>query len=254
MEGADNSLENTQFLIPPGHTTTLAWLISLPDIRSIVGYFPGDYFHKLEENTPLPGPLDLVQPMPLDWPSLEPGLLRQLSDAYLENVSPHLPLFTRPYYETFMENVAENGPKEDIETAICLCICALGYISSHSTFAPEHLNENAEDLGLSFFQPALRIILSKTVWSFSPSIQICQALVLAGTYFSYLGRPLHSWKMFHYAGQNLLQIVNRYVTRLPKSKRPQHSAIADNIDEAKEVRTSHIIMTRTKCESFGLAS
>lgn len=216
LEGADSSLENTQFLIPLGHTTTLAWLLSLPAIRSVIGDFPEDYFFELEENAPLQRALDLVQPTPLDWPSLEPGLLRKLSEAYFENVSPHLPLFTRQYYDVLLENFMDHGPKEDIESAICLCVCALGCISSPSTTVPEHLIDHAEDLGLSFFQPALRVILSKTVWGFRSSIQICQALVLAGTYFSYLGRPLHSWKMVHYAGQKFLQIVNVYVARFPK--------------------------------------
>ncbi|KUI68245.1 hypothetical protein VM1G_04206 [Cytospora mali] len=208
QEGDDTSLENTQFLIPRGHTTTLIWLLSLPAVRSVIGDFPENYFHELEENSPLPRPLDLVQPMPLDWPSLEPGLLRKLSNAYFENVSPHLPLFTRQYYEALLEDFMANGPTEDIESAICLCVCALGCISSHSTEASGHLTDCAEDLGLRLFQPALRVILSKTVWGFGSSIQICQALVLAGTYFSYMGRPLHSWKMVYYAGHKFLQLVN----------------------------------------------
>ena len=208
LEGSGTSLDNTQFLIPCGHTATLAWLLSLPAIRSVIGDIPGGYFYELEENSPLPRPLDLVQPMPLDWPHLEPGLLRELSDAYFDEVSPHLPLFTRQYYEGLLDSMMENGPTEDIDSAICLCVCALGCITSHSTEGPERLSDRAEDLGLRFFQPALCIILSKTVWGFTSNMQICQALVLAGTYFSYLGRPLHSWKMIHYAAHKFLQLVN----------------------------------------------
>lgn len=214
LEGTDTGLENTQFLIPYGHTTTLAWLLSLPAIRSVIGDFPKNYFYELEENSPLPQPLDLVQPIPLDWPSLEPGLLRKLADAYFENVSSHLPLFTRQYYEVLLDGFLANGPTEDIKSAICLCVCALGCVSSQSTEISEHLSDHVENLGLRYFQPALRVILSKTVWGFRPSILACQALVLAGTYFSYFGRPLHSWKMVHYAGQSFLQLVHTYVARL----------------------------------------
>lgn len=208
LEGADISLENSQFLIPSGHTTTLVWLLSLPSIRSVIGEFPGNYFYDLEEKTPLPRPLDLIQPMPAEFPSLEPGLLRRLSDAYFEEVSPHLPLFTRQYYQVLLDNFAENGPTEDIESAICLCVCALGCMSIRSTEVLMQFVGQAEDLELRLFQPALRIILSKAVWGFGSNIQICQALVLAGTYFSYIGRPLHSWKMIHYAGHKFLQLVN----------------------------------------------
>lgn len=212
LEDVDTGLENTQFLIPRGHTTTLAWLLSLPAIRSVIGDFPGNYFYELEENAPLPRQLDLVQSVPTDWPFLEPGLLRKLADAYFDNVSPHLPLFTRQYYEVLLDGLSTNGPAEDIKSAICLCVCALGCVSSQPT--EEHLSGHHENLGLRFFQPALRIILSKTVWGFRPSFEACQALVLAGTYFSYLGRPLHSWKMFHYAGNSFLDLVQTQSTRV----------------------------------------
>lgn len=205
LEAADASFEHAQFLIPTGHTATSIWLLSLPAIQSVIGDFPRAYFHELEESTPLPRPLDLVNPQPVNWPSFAPELLQKLADAYFRDVSPHLPLFSRRYYEILQNDLLENGPTEDIETAICLCIWALGCVASHSTEAAisEHENEPAEDLGLDFFQPALRIILSKSIWGFTPNLRVCQALFLAGTYFSYLGRPLHSWKMIYTAGLSI---------------------------------------------------
>lgn len=205
LEAADVSFENAQFLIPMGHTATSIWLLSLPAIQSVIGEFPRTYFHELEESTPLPRPLDLVNPEPINWPSFTPELLQELADAYFKDVSPHLPLFSRQYYEILQNDLLENGPTQDIETAICLCMWALGCVASHSAEAalPEHENETAEDLGLNFFQPALRIILSKSVWCFTPNLRVCQALFLAGTYFSYLGRPLHSWRMIYTAGLSI---------------------------------------------------
>lgn len=205
LEAADVSFESAQFLIPPGHTATSIWLLSLPAIQSVIGDFPRTYFHELEESTPLPRPLDLVNPQPVNWPSFAPELLQKLADAYFRDVSPHLPLFSRQYYDILQNDLLENGPTEDIETAICLCIWALGCVASQSTEAavPEHENDPAIDLGLDFFQPALRIILSKSTWGFTPNLKVCQALFLAGTYFSYLGRPLHSWKMIYTAGLSI---------------------------------------------------
>lgn len=205
LEAAEVSFESAQFLIPPGHTATSIWLLSLPAIQSVIGDSPRNYFHELEESTPLPRQLDLVNPQPVNWPSFAPELLQKLADAYFRDVSPHLPLFSRRYYDMLQNDFLENGPTEDIETAICLCIWALGRVASRSTEAavPEHENDPAEDLGIDFFQPASRIILSKSTWGFTPNLRVCQALFLAGTYFSYLGRPLHSWKMIYTASLSI---------------------------------------------------
>lgn len=208
LEGNDAGLE-TQFLIPPAHTATLSWLLSLPAIGSVIGDFPRLYFYELEQTTALPQPLDPIQPGQIDWPSLEPDRLRELADAYFNEVSAHLPLLTRQTYESLHDEIFRNGPTQDIETAICLCVWALGSLASHSskTDVPENPVGPAPDLSLQFFVTALKIIVPKTIWAFTSSLRTCQALVLAGKYFCYLGRPLHSYRMVHYAGQMFLEIV-----------------------------------------------
>lgn len=223
LEAADVSFENAQFLIPTRHTATSTWLLSLPAIQSVIGEFPSTYFHELEESTPLPLPLDLVNPEPINWPSFAPELLQELADAYFRDVSPHLPLFSRQYYESLQSDLLENGPTQDIETAICLCIWALGRVASQSTQAaiPENESQPAEDLGLSFFQPALRIILSRSLWGFTPNLRVCQALFLAGTYFSYLGRPLHSWKMIYTAGLSIAASYDLTQAERPPNEQEQ---------------------------------
>lgn len=226
LEGADAASLETQFLIPHAHTATLSWLLALPAVRSAVGDLPPSYLHDLEQATPLPQLLDLVQPgPPLDWPALDPDRLRRLADAYFCGVSAHLPLFARQTYEALQDDLLRApGPSQDVDAAVCLCVWALGCLasssSSHATAAaaapPEqHLGPGpAQDLGLEFFAIALRIIVSTTVWAFTPSLRTCQALVLAATYFSYMGRPLHSYRMAHYAGQTFLDLVHMCVCLL----------------------------------------
>lgn len=209
LEGADAGLE-TQFLIPPAHTATLSWLLTLPTVGSVIGEFPRLYFCDLEQTTALPQPLDPVQPGQVDWPSLDPDRLRGFSDAYFNEVSAHLPLLTRQTYESLQDEVLENGPTQNVETAVCLCVWALGSLVSHSSDAAvrEDMVDPTQDPSLQFFAVALSIIVPKTVWAFTPSLRTCQALVLAGTYFCYLGRPLHSYRMVQYAGQMLLEMIN----------------------------------------------
>lgn len=196
--------------MPSGHTATLAWLLSLPTLRSVLGDFTRSYFYGLEEETALPGPLDPFQPFPIDWPSLKSDRLRELADAYFEKISSQLPLLTRQYYEDLQEKLFLRGLQRDLETAICLCVWALGCVACNAE--AEDLTGLDVDLGLELFAIALKIITANLVSSFTPSLQFCQALVLAALYFDSLGRPLHSWKMMHYAGQQFLQLVTLYVT------------------------------------------
>ncbi|KAF3767418.1 hypothetical protein M406DRAFT_240758, partial [Cryphonectria parasitica EP155] len=206
-----------QFLIPTGHSATLTWLLSIPPIRSVLGDLPKSYFYELEQDTALPPPLDITQSGQIDWPALEPDRLRGLADAYFEHVAAHLPLLGRDNYERLQDEVLRNGPSQDIDTAICLSVWALGCIASNSGVAavPESSSTDPnQDLGLSYFAIALRITLSKSVWGFTANLHTCQALVLAGVYFCYLGRPLHAWKMIHNAGQKLLERINKIIGSL----------------------------------------
>lgn len=252
LEGTDTSPE-TQFLIPPAHTATLAWLLSVPPICSVIGEFPRSYFNDLEHTTALPRPLDLIQPRQIDWPSLEPDHLRGLADAYFNAISAHLPLFSRQTYEELQNDFLENGPTQGVETAICLCVYALGYMASHSTkpAVPEHVVEPIEDLGLHFFAIALRIIISKTVWAFTPSLRTCQALILAATYFCYLGRPLHSCRMTQYAGQMLLDLINSCVILLPI---PLLIKLTSLLRQVSHNRVTWSITRKTIFAYFGVAS
>lgn len=203
LEDLDVSIE-TQFLVPSGHSATLYYLLSLSPMRALIGELPQSHFHDHEEGAALPEPLNLSQRAPLDWPSLEPERLRGLADEYFNSTSSHFPLITRQSYEEIQDRLLQHGPKEDFETAICLSIYALGCMVSHTAA----LSSPHEDLGLEYFALSLRIIMAKMLTSLKPSLLLCQALVLAALYFDCLGRPLHAWKMIHYAGQQFLQIVN----------------------------------------------
>jgi hypothetical protein len=224
LEAADASFENAQFLIPFQHSATSMSLMSLPPIQAVIGQLPKTYFHDLEESTPLPSSLDLVNPEPINWPSFAPELLQELADAYFRDVSPHIPLFSRQDYDILQNDLLGNGPAQDIETAICLCIWALGCVASHSSEAANSKGQKQaeEDLGLAFFQPALRIILSKSIWGFTPNLRVCQALFLAGTYFAYLGRPLHSWRMIYTAGLSIAASYDFTQTEQPSEPERSH--------------------------------
>lgn len=199
---------DAQFLLPFGHSATLLHLLSLPPLRAVVGDFAKSYFLDLEENAGLSHLLNLLQPGRTDWPSFEPDQLRAFADAYFSEVSAHIPLLTKAYYNGLQDRFFQNGPALDIETAICLCVWSLGCIASSPVTAVtlEGTNDPVDSLGAQYFAAALRIIVPKALLQLTPSIQICQALLLAASYFSYLGRPLHGWKLIQSAAQKMLEI------------------------------------------------
>ncbi|KAI1095824.1 hypothetical protein F5B19DRAFT_269275 [Rostrohypoxylon terebratum] len=209
--GIDPQLDSPQFLIPKNHATLPITLLSLPMVRDRVGEYPRDYFFQIEEKLPLPGLLGKLYDSPLVWPSIDIETLDILTQNYFRNVHPHHPLFTPAMFKTWQDELMQEKDMEEIGTAICFCVYALGTICSNTS--GDH--ENDEALGLQFFQPALRIMLHKLVWEFRPSIKLCQALLLAASYFAHLGRPLHSWKMAQFSSRmflGLLESRQRYIS------------------------------------------
>ncbi|KAI5868484.1 hypothetical protein GGS23DRAFT_33131 [Durotheca rogersii] len=197
----DSQIDSPQFLIPKDHATLPTTLLAFPMVRDLLGdYYPRDYFFEIEEKLPLPGLLGRLHDGPPAWPPLETENIDRLSDIYFLRVHPHHPLFTSSTFRSWQAGLLREKETNEIETAMCLCVYALGTICSDQ--GGNH--ESEETLGLHFFQPALRIMLHKLVWDLKPSITLCQALLLAASYFAHLGRPLQSWKMAQFSSRLFL--------------------------------------------------
>lgn len=198
-------VDSTQFLIPKDHATIASTLLALPRARRLLGDYPRDFFFRLEETLPLPGILGNVHDATQVWPSgLEPDVLDVLAMNYFRHVHPHQPLFTPQCFRLWQNALVQAQVVDEVTTAICFCVYALGTVCMLSEDT-----EDSEGLGLEYFQPALRTILHHTIWGSRPNIAICQALLLAASYFSHLGRPLQSWKMAHFSSRIFLNLVER---------------------------------------------
>lgn len=210
LEGGASSYD-TQFLLPFGHSATLLRLLSLPPLRAVVGDVPKTYFLDLEESAGLPHLSDLIQPAQIDWPSLEPNQARAFATAFFNEVSLHIPLITKDYFESLQNCFFQSGPSPNVETAICYCIWALGCLASSPNTVT--VSESVDDpplgsLSSAYFAAAMRIITPTALLQLTSNVQTCQALTLAAMYFSSLGRPLHSWKLVQIAAQQLLEILS----------------------------------------------
>ncbi|KAI0022643.1 hypothetical protein F4780DRAFT_769580 [Xylariomycetidae sp. FL0641] len=189
-------------LIPKNHTAVTTALLALPPVRDAFGDFPRDFFFQLEEKLALPGLLSSLHSGPVIWPPLDRSALDRLAEAYFQHAHPHHPLFTPQDLGVWQAKLLETQDVDDVTAATCFCAYALGTLcsSQSNTKAPE-------TLGLEYFQLAFKIIRRELLWGFRPNIDLCQALLLAASYFSHLGRPLHSWRMAHFASRTFLSIV-----------------------------------------------
>ncbi|KAF7535873.1 hypothetical protein G7054_g4997 [Neopestalotiopsis clavispora] len=197
-------VETPTFLIPKGHTNLTTTILAMPQLREHLGEFPRDYFYKIEENQPLPESLRSSQVDRRAWPPLRQAIVTKLSESYFRNVHSRQPLLNPSTFQLWQSKLLKKEPIADAEAAICLLVYALGAVTT-----PVAANPHASDgvLGLAFFRPALALILHDYTWNFKPDLAVVQGLLLAGSYFLHLGRPLHSWRMSYLASQRFLQTI-----------------------------------------------
>ncbi|KAK7956735.1 uncharacterized protein PG986_005957 [Apiospora aurea] len=196
---ADDLQDAHQFLIPRGVSLTSSLFLA-PGIREQLGRYPWNFFFALEQSHAFSSAIDPVNYSPASWPALPESIANDLANSYFLHVHPHHPLFCPDVFSVWQARATQNVAEYNIETAICLCVYALGTIA---VTTPEE-EENESTLGLQLFKPALQITLHLFTWSFQPSLTICQALLLASTYFGYLGRPLPRGKMAYFAARMFL--------------------------------------------------
>ncbi|KAI1877536.1 hypothetical protein JX265_003544 [Neoarthrinium moseri] len=200
----ENPTETPTFLIPKGHTTLATTLLSVPQVRDILGDYPRDYFYNIEESQGLPPVLDNPRSDRQAWPALRPNVLNKLAANYFQNVHPHHPLFNPNTFRQWQTQLLKKEPIEDAVAALCLCVYALGSVTSPQASAP---GASDEVLGMNYFKPALAIIVHEHTWNLKPDLAVCQALLLAASYFSHLGRPLHCWRLSFFASQRFLHYM-----------------------------------------------
>ncbi|CAK7212158.1 hypothetical protein SEUCBS140593_001419 [Sporothrix eucalyptigena] len=193
------------------------------------------YFFDLETSLPLPPQLNEnygVNFAPAVIPSSfmatsQPAMLDDLVRNYFAHVHPSAPLFSIAQFRQWNYVVCRQGSDDKIETAICLVVWALGSLvpplqgSVTASSPPKPLSSPVKQqqqqqqrqaerdrFALSLFQPALKIIIHHALWEFGPaSLTTCQALLLAASYFSHIGRPLHNARMVYLASRLLIRVI-----------------------------------------------
>ena len=189
--------------IPVKHRTSSSYLLTLPAIKSLIGENPPDLFFRLESQNPVPEALSLPN---LPMGALPPAVLdlrRSEADELVGNffATAHAnhPLLDETEFQGVYEHFMRVGPDSSIECALCMVVLSLGAAAS----SPRSPRVADAPPGMKYMQHALPTLLSLSSWSFSTSLLLPQALVLASLYFAYIVRPLQSWRLIQTASSNL---------------------------------------------------
>lgn len=178
--------------IPEKHSTSSNHLLLNPAIREMIGQYPSDYFLRLESKNEIPMPAKLRSPDAVGYLDLERTTTDGLVISFFQKVHCYHPLLDRVEFDVMYNNLFSAGSTPSSESCLCLVVFALGA----TVLEPTVISPFA---GMPYMHKLLPDLLFASTWNFSWDIKIVQALILASIYFSYLARPLYSWRLINMA-------------------------------------------------------
>ncbi|KIW63885.1 hypothetical protein, variant [Phialophora macrospora] len=195
--------------IPLGHQTSLSSLLTLPQMRSLVGDYPEEFLFLVEESRPrslslqhILAPHAEADP---DWRNIEKSVADDCLERYLSKVHIYRPIFEweelRLQYETTMSEGLSDNPC----SALFLAIFALG-ITASDPVDPTRVRCSGDEL----IKQALRMLFPSWAATFSGDLVLSQALVLCALYFCYVTDPLVAWRLVHMASTSVQQMRNEH--------------------------------------------
>ncbi|KIW22096.1 hypothetical protein, variant [Cladophialophora immunda] len=199
--------------IPIGHWTTTGSLFLLPQVKSLIGDYPDNFFLQLESSRTISVQdavfRDITDNSPL--PQLHAEITDPLISAFFAYVHPAFPVLDRDMFMPLYHQVLEQGLRADAESALCLVLLALGKVATNSPYCPTSGNHDSAQ-GLEYFAPAYR--LATALWGFCYEKVEVSALTLihAALYFQHLNLPLQAWRMVHLTSVTLQSSVASSIT------------------------------------------
>lgn len=191
------AIETPPLTIPAQHNTSSNYLLSLPQMKALIGEYPTDLFFLLESRNELPPELSFDGWLtPLSQVHIDKETTDYLVTEFFSEAYHCHPILDHDTFQGIYSRFLEIGIDSSIESALCLVVFALGSVaSSHQ----DSRDRAARPAGMEYMQLAMPTLMSLSSWSFSWDILLPQALVLASVYFAYIVRPLQSWRLIYSA-------------------------------------------------------
>ncbi|KAH8698900.1 hypothetical protein BGW36DRAFT_376942, partial [Talaromyces proteolyticus] len=194
--------------IPLGHRCTNNSLLVLPQVQSLIGQYPEDFFYRVESQRSLPS-TQWFNPISdyLELPQVDQDTALALISNFFQ--SAHLVNFFLDQ-DTFLARYVYGLTPADAslnDRAILHAVFALGSVAGKTIDSKDVLDKDTP--GMEYFKPALHILTTSWTTSFSGEINLSQGLVLCALYLCNIAQPLRAWKLIHLASTTVQQILLR---------------------------------------------
>ncbi|ETI20930.1 hypothetical protein G647_07273 [Cladophialophora carrionii CBS 160.54] len=208
-------LENPEvppLTIPLGHQTSLSSLLTLPQMRSLVGDFPEEFVFLVEEDRPRALSLQDILAAPgeanQDWRNIERSVADDCLERYHSAVHLYRPLFEWEGLKSQYDKTMREGLSDSSWSALFLAIFALG-ITASDPIDPTRLRWSGDEL----IKQSLRLLFPSWAATFSGDLVLSQALVLCSLYFCYVAEPLMAWRLVHMASTSVQQMRKEHLSQ-----------------------------------------
>lgn len=206
----DNDSELPPLTIPLGHRCSNDSLLMLPQVQSLIGQYPEDFFFRVESQRLLPAtqtfnPIDDQ----LELPRVDQETSLSLREGFFRSIHLVNPFLDESVFvERYFSSLDSPAGTLD-ERAVVLLVFAIGKIGGKPVIKSD---ENEELVpGMDLFKPAFHILTTSWTTCFSGDITLAQGLVLCALYLCYIAQPLRAWKLIHMASTTVQQLLIRSV-------------------------------------------
>ncbi|CAK7218997.1 hypothetical protein SBRCBS47491_003695 [Sporothrix bragantina] len=202
---------DVSLIIPVGHWTTTGNLLSLPQIRNLLGTYPPNFFLQLESARANAVHSHVCQGQPAtipELPVLHASETDALVDAFFAYVYPLFPVLDRDMFAPLYKTVLTRGLRADPASALCLMLLALGQMALLDREDYDVGTHTGEELrGIDYFAPAYRIATAEWGFCYETDYVLPLALIHGALYLQYMNLPLQAWRMVHLTSINLQYAV-----------------------------------------------
>ena len=204
-----NPDETPPLTIPLGHQTCTSNFLVLPQLKSLIGEYPHEFFFRIEDSRSRSAAAQsILSPLGQYAADDSPIASRVDSDVYFDQflslVYPFHPFLDQDDLMTQYNRVMSRGLEHDNQSGLFLAILALG--ATAGDVVDRRLTSYSGD---ALIQQALKILNASWTLSFSGDIVVAQGLVLCALYFTYTVEPLMAWRLIHMASTSIQQILAR---------------------------------------------
>jgi hypothetical protein len=205
----DNASPSPQITLPIRRCSNNSLLL-LPEVRSLIGEYPKDFFF-LAESRRESSRDQSFNPFGdgLKLPAVDRDTALSLIHNFFQFTHLANLFYDQDAFLSRFPCALDLATGKHEEQAVVLVVFALGSIVG-KTVRSQYVEGEAIP-GMEFFRPALHVLTNSWATAFCGTLTLPPGLILCATYLSYLAQPLRAWKLIHLASTTVQQLLIKWV-------------------------------------------